>query len=255
MSLPEIVSRHEWLIARKSLLAEEKQLKRRADAVNVARRQLPMVRIDKEYRFEGPEGPATLLDLFAGRRQLVVYHFMFGPDWETGCPGCTATVGDVSPEIVTHLATRGTTFALVSRAPFERLETYKAARGWIFDWYSSSESDFNYDFHATLDPAVTPLLFNYKTAEELHGTPQEYATLPENHPFENSGLSAFLRDGDEVFHTYSTFGRGTEQIGGTYNFLDLTTLGRQEDWEEPRGRVDNPGRPDPSFGGVWDRLG
>ena len=249
MSLPEVVSREEWLAARRELLGREKEHTRRADALNTARRSLPMVRVEKDYRFTGPEGEVGLLDLFNGKRQLVVQHFMFGPDWETGCPGCTASVDEIAPGLLAHLDQRDTSFVLVSRAPSEKLESYKAERGWFVDWYSSEGSDFNYDFNVTIDPSVAPIMVNYRDADELPETQDAWVLDGANHPTELSGYSYFLRDGDDVFHTYATFGRGTEMVGSAYGILDLSPLGRQENWEEPKGRVGNPHGPDPSFGG------
>ncbi len=228
MSLPAVVSRQEWLAARKALLVKEKEQTRRRDALNTERRLLPMVRIDKEYVFEGPDGKATLLDLFDGRRQLITTHFMFDPSWEDGCPSCTAGADEMSEGLLRHLHTRDTTLVYVSRAPLEKIERYKRKKGWTFPWYSSYGSDFNYDFHVTLDESVAPVMYNYRTPPE-----------PPEGSQEGPGLSFFLRDGDTVFHTYSTYARGTEQLGGSYYFLDLTALGRQEDWEEPKGRSDD----------------
>src|SRR3954454_5291978 len=145
MSLPQVVSREEWLAARKALLAREKELTRQRDALNADRRRLPMVEIVKHYEFEGPDGTATLLDLFEGRRQLIVGHFMFDPSWEDGCPSCTAGAVEIAPGLLDHLHTRDTTLTYVSRAPYERIERYQAKRGWTFPWYSSYGSDFNYD--------------------------------------------------------------------------------------------------------------
>jgi predicted dithiol-disulfide oxidoreductase (DUF899 family) len=224
MTLPDVVTREEWLKARTALLAEEKELTRRRDALSAKRRRLPMVEITKPYAFEGPEGTVGLLALFDGRRQLLVSHFMFDPDWEEGCPSCTAGADEMSPGLRAHLAARDTSHVYVSRAPLAKLERYKAAKGWTFPWYSSYGSDFNYDFAVTLDPAVAPPVYNYRPL------PDQQGELP--------GLSAFLRDGDRVFHTYSTFARGMEALGGSYYFLDTTALGRQEDWEEPKGRAD-----------------
>ena len=249
MSLPDVVSREEWLVARRELLAQEKEYTRRRDALNTARRNLPMVKVEKAYHLEGPTGIVGLPDLFAGRRQLVVQHFMFDPTWDDGCPGCTAGVDEMAPGLLEHLASRETSFALVSRAPFAKLERYGAAHGWTVDWYSSYGTEFNYDFHATVDQAVAPVLFNYRDADALVGTSQEWVIQSEHHPIETAGFSCFLREGGDVFQTYATFGRGTEQVGGAYGFLDLTVLGRQEDWEEPKGRATEPGRADPSFGG------
>jgi len=233
MSLPQVVSREEWLVARKKLLAKEKQLTRALDALNADRRRLPMVEITKRYAFEGPHGEVSLLDLFEGRRQLIVDHFMFDPSWDEGCASCSGRVDQYGN--LAHLHARDTTMAVVSRAPLSKIEPFKASKGWTFPWYSSYGSDFNYDFHVTLDEAVAPVEYNYRSKAEL-----EAAGF--NDPKgELHGTSAFLRDGDRVFHTYSTYGRGTEQVGGAYYYLDMTALGRQEDWEEPRGRA--TGRP------------
>jgi len=239
MTLPTIVSRDEWLPARRELLAREKAFTHARDELNAERRRLPMVEIDKEYVFDGPDGKASLVDLFEGRRQLIVQHFMFHPDWEDGCPSCTAGADEMSDGLRRHLAARQTSLVYVSRAPIEKIERYKAKRGWTFPWYSSFHSDFNYDFHVTLDESVTPVEYNYRTNAEYQAMgDHEFAT--EGQPVERPGSSYFLRDGDRVFHTYSTFARGTEQTGGSYYFLDLTALGRQEDWEEPKGRADLP---------------
>jgi predicted dithiol-disulfide oxidoreductase (DUF899 family) len=246
MSLPDVVSRDEWLAARKELLAKEKELTRRRDALNVERRMLPMVAIEKEYVFEGPDGAATLLDLFEGRRQLIVAHFMFDPSWDDGCPSCTAGADEMSPGLLAHLHARDTTLAYVSRAPLAKLEDYKARRGWTFPWYSSYGSDFNYDFHVTLDESVAPMEYNYRTPEEHRHAGTAYY-VEGDQPMEMPGSSYFLRDGERIFHTYSTFGRGAEQTGGSYYFLDLTALGRQEDWEEPKGRAADAHGASPDF--------
>ena len=160
MNLPQVVSREEWLAARKKLLAREKELTRQRDALAAERRRLPMVKIDKEYLFEGPDGEASLVDLFEGRRQLIVYHFMFSPEWDEGCPSCSAGADEVCKGLLEHLHARETTLAYVSRAPFPKLEAYKAKKGWIFPWYSSYGSDFNYEFHVTLDESVAPIVYN-----------------------------------------------------------------------------------------------
>jgi predicted dithiol-disulfide oxidoreductase (DUF899 family) len=236
MSLPNVVSRDEWLAARMELLAKEKEQTRRRDALNAQRRMLPMVAIEKQYVFEGPDGDATLLDLFEGRRQLIVGHFMFDPSWDDGCPSCTAGADEMSPGLLAHLHARETTLAYVSRAPLAKLEDYKARRGWTFPWYSSHGSDFNYDFHVTLDESVAPVEYNYRTPEQHRQAGTAYY-VEGDQPIEMPGSSYFLRDGERIFHTYSTFGRGAEQTGGSYYFLDLTALGRQEDWEEPKGRA------------------
>jgi predicted dithiol-disulfide oxidoreductase (DUF899 family) len=246
MTLPRIADREEWLAARVELLAEEKDLTRRRDALNTRRRELPMVEITKDYAFTGPDGPANLADLFEERRQLIVAHFMFKPEWEDGCPSCTAGADQVSDGLRRQLAVRDTTLAYVSRAPIERLERYKAKRGWTFPWYSSFGSDFNWDFGVTIDESVAPLAYNYKTREEHEAAGTGYYFEAEQ-PIEQPGRSCFLRAGDRIFHTYSSFGRGGEWTGGSYAFLDLTALGRQEDWEEPKGRAESAGRAVPSF--------
>jgi predicted dithiol-disulfide oxidoreductase (DUF899 family) len=248
MSLPKVVSRDEWLVARKELLAKEKELTRRRDALNAERRRLPMVRIDKDYVFEGPEGKVGLVDLFEGRLQLILGHFMFDPSWEDGCPSCSAGADEVSKGLLEHLHARDTTLAYVSRAPLEKLERYKAKKGWTFPWYSSYGSDFNYDFHVTMDESVAPLEYNYRTKAEHEQAGTAYYFEGEQ-PIEEPGSSYFLRDGDTVFHTYSTFGRGAEQTGGSYYFLDLTALGRQEDWEQPKGRAASARAAIPDFSG------
>jgi len=234
MSLPEVVAHEEWLAARKDLLVKEKAMTRARDALNAERRRLPMVRVDQDYSFEGPEGRVGLLDLFADCRQLIVQHFMFDPEWDDGCPSCTAAADEISDGLLAHLHARDTNFVVVSRAQLEKIERYKAKRGWTFPWYSSYGSDFNYDFHVTLDASVAPVMYNFRALDELEEHGQGW--LGEGSS-EQPGYSMFLRDGDDVFHTYSMYARGAEQLGGSYAFLDLTALGRQEDWEEPKGRA------------------
>ncbi|WP_028927151.1 DUF899 domain-containing protein [Pseudonocardia acaciae] len=234
MNLPDVVTREEWLAAREELLAEEKALTRHRDEVNARRRRLPMVEVDKDYVFEGPDGRAGLLDLFEGRRQLLVMHFMFDPSWDEGCPSCSLNM-DGLPHLA-HLHARDTSFAAVSRAPLPKLLAYRERMGWTFPWYSSHGSDFNYDFHTTLAPAVAPVEYNFMAPERLA------AVMPagDDWSMEVPGQSAFLRDGDRVFHTYTTYARGADALLGVYNWLDLTALGRQEDWERPTGRADGP---------------
>ncbi|UFQ15007.1 MULTISPECIES: DUF899 domain-containing protein [Streptomyces] len=213
MGLPDIVTREEWLIAREELLAKEKAATRARDALNAARRRLPMVEVDKEYYFDGSDGKATLLDLFDGREQLIVYHFMFAPEWEAGCRSCSAFLDQIGH--LAHLRARGTNFVAVSRAPYTALLTFKARMGWTVPWYSTHGGDFNHDFGAF-------------SAEE---------------PCDVPAINCFLRDGDRVFHTYATFARGLDGLGSTTSLLDLTALGRQEEWEEPRGRASALGAP------------
>ena len=227
-----IVSREEWRIARQHLLAKEKELTRHRDVLNAECRRLPMVQIDKAYVFAGPNGEANLLDLFEGRRQLIVYHFMFDPNWDEGYPNCPFLVDNIGH--LAHLHARNTSLILVSRAPLAKIAPFKARMGWTVPWYSSFGSDFNYDFHVTLDEAVAPVEYNYRDKAELVQKGEAYFTQGEAH-----GLSVFLRDGDRIFHTYSIYARGTDLLAGTYNYLDLTLFGRQEDWEEPPGRSDS----------------
>jgi len=213
MKLPQVVSATEWHAAREKLLAKEKEATRARDALAAERRRLPMVEIDKEYVFEGPGGKARLLDLFDGRRQLIVYHFMFAPGvhgWPSaGCGGCSMFVDQVGH--LAHLQARDTSFALVSHAPLAKIEPFKERMGWTIPWFSSAGSDFNLDFGITTDEGET------------------------------FGLSVFLRDGDSVFRTYFTSGRGVEALGSVWTFLDLTPLGRQEDWEDsPEGYPQTP---------------
>jgi predicted dithiol-disulfide oxidoreductase (DUF899 family) len=245
MSLPEIVSREEWLAARERLLVREKALTRQHDALSADRRRLPMVAVDKAYVFDGQDGAASLLDMFEGSSQLIIYHLMFDPAWEKACPGCTASMDETSAALLAHLKMRDTTFAAVSRAPYAKIAPYRTTRGWAFPWYSSYGSDFNYDYHVTLDPAVAPVVFNYRSRDELVKRDPGWAS---DDSAEMPGFSCFLRDGDAVFHTYSTYARGSEQAGaGVYSMLDMTALGRQEDWEEPKGRVEPIRGGDPTF--------
>jgi predicted dithiol-disulfide oxidoreductase (DUF899 family) len=213
MNLPPVVSQTEWEAAHEELLAKEKEATRARDALAAERRRLPMIEIEKDYVFEGPEGKASLLDLFEGRSQLILYHFMFAPDvegWpEAGCPGCSMVVDQVGH--LAHLQARDTSFVLVSRAPLAQIEPYRERMGWTIPWFSSSGSDFNVDFGVTTERGET------------------------------FGLSVFLRDGGRVYRTYFTSGRGVEALGSIWTFLDLTPLGRQEDWEDsPDGYPQTP---------------
>jgi predicted dithiol-disulfide oxidoreductase (DUF899 family) len=236
MNLPQVASEAKWLTARKELLVKEKELTRLRDVLSAERRRLPMVRVVKEYVFEGPDGKASLLDLFEGRRQLIVGHFMFDPRWDEGCPSCSAGAAEISDGLLEHLHVRDTTFVYVSRAPLEKIEAYKASKGWTFPWYSSYGSDFNYDFHVTLDNSLTPIEYNFQTIEDQYDASSEAP-----------GRSCFLREGDDVFHTYSVYARGLETVGGSYYFLDETALGRQEEWEEPKGRAVDARKATPDF--------
>jgi predicted dithiol-disulfide oxidoreductase (DUF899 family) len=238
MALPEVVSPDQWREARIRLLAAEKEETRRRDALNAQRRRLPMVLVAKEYWFEGPAGEITLVGLFGDRRQLIVQHVMFDPAWDSACPGCTAGIDEMSTGILAHLRSRDTAFALTSRAPFAKLQKYQASKGWLIPWYSSHGSDFNYDFRATLDKTVPQLEYNFRDSPDALGDDAS-AEVP--------GVSCFLRDGGKVFHTYSTWARGTDVLGSAYSLLDLTALGRQEYWEEPKGRAPRLHGADPTF--------
>jgi predicted dithiol-disulfide oxidoreductase (DUF899 family) len=238
MSLPDVVSREEWLAARTQLLQAEKEATRQRDALNAQRRRLPMVRLDQQYLLEGPEGQVPLAALFGDKRQLIVQHVMFGPDWDAACPGCTAGINELSDGMLEHLRSRDTEYALVSRAPLAKLQEYAAKQGWTIPWYSSYGTEFNYDFQATLDQGRGQLTYNYRESPEF---------LDGEDTTEVPGFSCFLRDGDELFHTYSTWARGTDIVGSTYSFLDLTAFGRSEEWEEPKGRAARLHGADPTF--------
>jgi predicted dithiol-disulfide oxidoreductase (DUF899 family) len=200
LALPAIVSVDQWQAEIENLRVKEKELTRAHDAVNALRRRLPMVKIDKQYEFEGEEGVVSLLDLFDGRRQLIVYHFMFGPDWEVGCPGCSWVTDAMSHPA--HLNARDTSLVLISRAPLQKLVDFRQRMGWDLPWYSSLESEFNFDLGASDDEG------------------------------EHHVASVFLRDGDEIYRTYFTDRRGVEYLGSHWTYLDLTPYGRQETWED-----------------------
>ena len=210
----EIVSETEWLVARKDLLTREKEFSRQRDALSAARRKLPMVKIEKEYVFEGPNGKETLADLFEGRSQLIVYHFMFGPGWEEGCKSCSY-LADHFDGANWH---RDVTLVVISRAPLSELEAYKKRMGWRFKWLSSHGNDFNFDYHVSFtkeDEKKNKIYYNYTEGEFMMDE------LP--------GLSVFYKDEDgAIFHTYSTYARGLDILVGTYNFLDLVPKGRDE---------------------------
>ena len=207
--MPPVVSQAEWLVEREKLLVQEKELTRQRDRINAQRRRLPMVKIEKDYVFDGPQGKQTLKELFEGRRQLIIYHFMFDPTWDKGCPGCTGFVDDLGDLPLLH--TRDTTFALVSRAPLSKLEDYKTLKGWSVPWYSSFGSDFNYDFQVSDAKGESP------------------------------GLNVFFGANDDIFHTYSAYQRGVEGLTDAYYLLDTTPYGRQEDFEDsPPGWPQKP---------------
>ena len=243
MSLPRIATYDEWYAASRDLVAREKELTRRRDALNAERRNLPMVEVE-DYTFTGPDGPVTLGDLFDGRRQLIVYHFMFDPSWEDGCPSCSAGTDELSPGFFEHLHTRDTSYAMVSRAPYPKLARWKALKGWDVTWVSSHGTSFNHDFEVTVDESVRPAAHNFRTKAEYEALGNR--AFDGDQPMELPGRSCFLQADGRIFRTYSQYARGLESTGGSYYFLDLTALGRQEEWEEPKGRSDaaRAARPD-----------
>ena len=219
MTLPEVVSADEWRAARIELLAKEKEFTRARDALAAGRRRLPMTEITKDYRFTGPAGEVGLPDLFEGRRQLLVYHFMFEPDWDEGCPSCSYIADNIGHP--SHLNARDTSLALVSRAPYQKLAAYRQRMGWDLPWYSSAGTEFNDDFEVTIDPARGRTEYNFRDRSHDEGWVGWSGEMP--------GVSAFLRDGDRILRTYSSYERGLDVLLGTYHWLDLTVLGRQEE--------------------------
>jgi predicted dithiol-disulfide oxidoreductase (DUF899 family) len=232
---PPIVSQGQWVAERKKLLAQEKELTHHYDRVNAERRRLPMVKVERDYVFDGLKGKSSLKDLFQGRRQLIIYHFMFDPSWDKGCPGCTGWVdslGDLS-----LLEARDTRLVVVSRAPLAKLEAYRAERGWDIDWFSSFGTNFNYDYHVTLDPKVAPQEYNYRNKAETEAA----VGHPVQMEGEAHGLSVFFELDGDVFHTYSTYARGAESLSDSYRLLDVTPYGRQQDFEDsPPGWPQKP---------------
>lgn len=241
MTSHAVVSREEWLKARRTLLEKEKAHTRANDELSRQRRELPWVKITKAYEFEGPEGVVSLADLFDGRGQLMVYHFMFGPDWEEGCPGCSFLCDHVDAARQ-HFEHNNLSFVAVSRGPLAKLEGYRKRMGWDFRWVSSARTDFNYDFHVSFPPErVTDgkITYNFESID----AGEDMEELP--------GYSLFLKDEDgEIYHTYSSYSRGGEVLLGAYNFLDAAPLGRNEngpgrnlgDWVKRHDRYDDDGR-------------
>ena len=228
MDTPQIVSPEEWRAARTRLLAREKEVTRAKDAVDAARRELPMTEVTKDYTFTGPGGQVSLAGLFDGRSQLITYHFMWRhaesgfPGEDQGCPTCSFLVDSIGTGQLSHLRACDTTLVLVSRAPIASIERFKKRMGWQLPWYSSAGSDFNYDFHVSFDEGKAPLEYNYKDKE----------TLEREAPYIRSGadgpgVSVFLRADDRVFHTYSAYQRGLDSLLGNYRWLELTPQGRQ----------------------------
>jgi predicted dithiol-disulfide oxidoreductase (DUF899 family) len=226
---PDVATRARWLQARKRLLAREREVTHLRDTVNAARRRLPMVKVEKDYVFEGPDGTLTLAEMFDGRHQLYMYHFMWIDAGDHGCPNCTATAEMTFTERDRELLhAKDVTFACVSRAPYPSIARYRDQYGWTFPWYSTRDGDFSYDYHVTLDANRAPIEYNYKTLQELHAAGFSDADLRGDWP----GASVFLRRGDDVFHTYSAYARGLDHSAVGYPFLDLTPYGRQEAWED-----------------------
>ncbi|MGA7295591.1 MAG: thioredoxin family protein [Terriglobales bacterium] len=240
-----VVSPEAWLIARKELLAQEKQLTRQRDAVNAARRALPWVKVEKKYVFDTPQGKITLSDLFDGRGQLIVYHFMWRRDLGNGCTGCSFLSDHIDGANL-HLRHHDVTLVAVSRAPLTVLQTYKQRMDWHFPWVSSLESDFNFDYHVSFTPeelASGEVFYNYRMTK---------ASIEDL-----AGFSVFYKSSDgEIFHTYSCYGRGNEEVLGAYMYLDMTPLGRNEtgpyhnmgDWVRPHDQYDAGGSVDPQGG-------
>lgn len=219
-NLPTVVSPDQWLAARRELLREEKDFTQLRERLALRRRALPWVKLEKPYRFNAPSGPVTLADLFGGRRQLIVYHFMLGPGWEEGCKSCSYVADHLAPAVV-HLGARDVAFAAISHAPIEEIMPFQQRMGWAFNWVSSHGGDFNRDFHVSF------------TAEELAQGKVYYNYGLREFPVEEApGLSVFARASNgDIFHTYSTYSRGLEALIGTYTLLDLVPKGRDEDPE------------------------
>jgi predicted dithiol-disulfide oxidoreductase (DUF899 family) len=214
----EVVSSREWIASRKELLRKEKEFTRLRDELSLQRRELPWEKVEKEYVFDGPNGKVSLADLFGGRSQLIVYHFMLGPGWEAGCPSCSYLADHFGGSLV-HLANRDVTLAVVSRAPIDQIEAFKKRMGWQFKWVSSFGTDFNRDYHVSF------------TKEEMAKGKVEYNYEAVEFPSEEApGASVFYKnEAGEIFHTYSTYARGLDILVGAYNFLDLAPKGRDED--------------------------
>lgn len=215
--MPNVVTRDQWLQARKELLASEKELTRQRDRVSALRRDLPWVRVEKNYVFDGPGGRESLADLFAGRSQLIVYHFMFDPQWEAGCKSCSFLADHYNPSVI-HLAQRDVTLVTVSRAPLDKIEAFRRRMGWSFKWVSSFNTDFNRDFHVSFTPEEK----ERGQVEYNYGVSRYFSS-------EGPGLSVFALDTGAVYHTYSVYSRGLDILIGAYNLLDLVPKGRDED--------------------------
>jgi predicted dithiol-disulfide oxidoreductase (DUF899 family) len=236
----QVVSRQEWLAARTALLEDEKELTRRSDELAQRRQQLPWVRVEKEYKFETDEGTATLADLFRGNSQLLVYHFMFGPDYKAGCPSCSA-IADGFNGIAVHLANHDVTLSAVSRAPLAKLQAYKKRLGWTFPWASSHGTDFNFDFNVSFTEEQQrggAVEYNYRRAghamdaQPVNEAVAQFAarcgTDAPTFSRDRPGMSAFIREEGKTYHTYSTYARGLDVLWGMYQWLDRAPKGRNE---------------------------
>ncbi len=224
----KVVKPQAWLAARKALLVKEKKFTKLRDQLNQQRRDLPWEKVEKDYSFDGPQGRESLADLFGNKSQLIIWHFMFGPDWKEGCSHCSFWADSFNGNIV-HLAARDTTMLAVSRAPLKKIEPFQKRMGWSFKWVSSFNTDFNYDYQASFSPQDFKrgkAMYNYRVIEpfsdELHG------------------VSVFYKDSQgDIYHTYSTYGRGVDMLNNAYQYMDLTAKGRNEDWsiDHPSGWV------------------
>lgn len=238
MTTHEVVSKEQWIEARRALLAEEKVWTRERDRLSEKRRALPWVKVDKNYVFDSAHGPVTLADLFNGRSQLVVYHFMFGPEWEEGCPGCSL-LSDHVDGARQHFEHDDVSFAAVSRGPIDKLQAYRKRMGWNFTWVSSVRSVFNFDYHVSFPEGTRKdgVFYNFERQRD-----PEIDELP--------GVSVFYKDGDgTIYHTYSTYGRGGEMFLAVYSWLDIVPKGRNEtkngnlgDWVKRHDRYEGDGR-------------
>jgi predicted dithiol-disulfide oxidoreductase (DUF899 family) len=215
-----VVGHDEWVAARTALLAKEKEFTRSRDDLSRQRRELPWERVEKDYVFEGPRGSETLVDLFDGRSQLIVYHFMFEPEADAGCPHCSFWADSFDRNVV-HLAAHDTTFIAVSRAPVAKLESYRRRMGWGFHWASSGDSDFNTDLRVSF------------ARDEYESRVYNYGSQAPGLA-DREGVSVFVRDGDDVFHTYSAYARGIDLLNSAYNYIDLTPRGRDEEGRQPQ---------------------
>lgn len=230
----KVVSQKEWLAARKELLQAEKEFTQQRDTISAKRRELPWVKVDKNYVFDGPNGKISLAELFRDNSQLIIYHFMLGPDWEQGCPSCSY-LGDHFDGSLVHLNARDIAFAAVSRAPMPQIASFKQRMGWRFPWVSSNANSFNFDYHVSF------------TKEQMAAGKVDYNYTMQQFPSEEApGLSVFIKNAGEIFHSYSTYGRGLDILLGAYNFMDMAPKGRDEDglaftmaWVRHHDRYDN----------------